>query len=70
MARSMNLATKILPARRDAVIAKFKILLGNFNQELRNVPINSKLYFIAKKELPRAKNLGPATKAHGQFLCY
>ena len=48
MARSMNLATKILPARRDAVIAKFKILLGNSNQELRNVPINSKLYFIAK----------------------
>ena len=48
MARPTILATEILQAKRDAVMVTFKILLDNSNQELRNVPINSKLYFITK----------------------
>ena len=45
-AMSTIFATKILPAKRDAVLATFKILLENSNHELRNAPINSKPYLI------------------------
>ena len=34
----MILVTEILQARHDAVMATFKILLDNSNQELQNVP--------------------------------
>ena len=65
VARSTILATEILQARRDAVMATFKILLDISNQELRNVPINSKLYFITKfrscqgQKQFRSSNKGP-----------
>ena len=39
MVMSMILATEILQARRDVVLATFKILLDNSNLELRNVPL-------------------------------
>ena len=72
MARSLILATEILQARRDPVMATFKILVDNSNQELRNIPVNSKLYFITKLRncQGQKKNLGPATEALGKFLCY
>ena len=45
---STILATEILQARRDVVLAKFKNLLDNSNHELWNAPINSKPYLITK----------------------
>ena len=45
---SAILATEILQAKRDAVLATFKILLDNSNHELRNTPINSKPDLITK----------------------
>ena len=39
-------ATEILQAKRDALLAMFKILLDNSNHELRNTPIYSKPYLI------------------------
>ena len=47
-AMSTILATEILQARRDAVLATSKILLDNSNHELQNAPINSKPYLITK----------------------
>ena len=44
-AMSTILATEIFQARRDAVLAKSKILLDNSNHELRNAPINSTTLF-------------------------
>ena len=45
---STILATEILQARRDAILATSKVLLGNSNHELRNSPINSKTLFDNK----------------------
>ena len=44
-ATAMSTILAIFQARRDAVLATFKILLDNSNHELRNVPINSTTLF-------------------------
>ena len=48
VAMSTILATELFQARHDAAIATSKLLLENSGYELRNVPINAKLFFSNK----------------------